>query len=118
MASFRILGAVAAAALLAAPVMAIAGPDDSMSLQNMPAAGQPTGAMNDPSMAPSAGRDATDTSGTVVSGSQISPYQAGALQNGDNRTVTNGPVPDTAANRAMYGAPMSNAGKRTAPAGN
>jgi UrcA family protein len=34
------------------------------------------------------------------------------------RTVTNGPVPDTAANRARYGAPMSNAGKRTAPAGN
>jgi UrcA family protein len=34
------------------------------------------------------------------------------------RTVTNGPVADTAANRARYGAPMSNAGKRTAPAGN
>jgi hypothetical protein len=33
-------------------------------------------------------------------------------------TVTNGPVPDTAENRAKYGSPMSNAGKRTAPAGN
>jgi len=28
------------------------------------------------------------------------------------------PVPDTPENRAKYGAPMSNAGKRTQPAGN
>jgi len=34
------------------------------------------------------------------------------------RTVTNGPVPDTAENRAKYGSPMSRAGKRTAAAGN
>lgn len=33
-------------------------------------------------------------------------------------TVTNGPVPDTAENRARYGQPMSNAGKRTAARGN
>jgi hypothetical protein len=33
-------------------------------------------------------------------------------------TVTNGPVPDTAENRAKYGQPMSRAGKRTAVAGN
>ncbi|MDB5424479.1 MAG: hypothetical protein JWQ29_1895 [Phenylobacterium sp.] len=33
-------------------------------------------------------------------------------------TVTNGPVADTPENRARYGAPMSNAGKRTAPRGN
>ena len=34
------------------------------------------------------------------------------------QVVTNGPVPDTAANRAKYGKPMSHAGKRSAPAGN
>ena len=34
------------------------------------------------------------------------------------RVVTNGPVPDTAENRARYGQPLSRAGKRTAPAGN
>ena len=34
------------------------------------------------------------------------------------QTVTNGPVPDTAENRAKYGQPMSRAGKRTAAAGN
>lgn len=33
-------------------------------------------------------------------------------------TVTNGPIPDTAENRARYGQPLSNAGKHTAPAGN
>lgn len=33
-------------------------------------------------------------------------------------TVTNGPVPDTAENRAKYGQPMSRAGKRTAAKGN
>ena len=33
-------------------------------------------------------------------------------------TVTNGPVPDTAANRVRYGQPMSNAGKHTQAAGN
>lgn len=34
------------------------------------------------------------------------------------RIVTNGPVPDTAENRAKYGSPMSATGKRTKPAGN
>ncbi len=39
--------------------------------------------------------------------------------NGDrNVLVTNGPVPDTEANRARYGQPLSNAGNRTQPAGN
>ena len=33
-------------------------------------------------------------------------------------TVTNGPVPDTAENRAKYGKPMSRAGQRTAAKGN
>lgn len=34
------------------------------------------------------------------------------------QTVTNGPVPDTPANRARFGQPMSHAGQRTAAAGN
>ena len=33
-------------------------------------------------------------------------------------TLTNGPVPDTKENRAKYGQPMSNAGKRTPAKGN
>jgi len=34
------------------------------------------------------------------------------------QTVTNGPVPDTAANRARFGGPLSNAGRHTKPIGN
>ena len=34
------------------------------------------------------------------------------------RLVTNGPVPDTPENRARFGGPDSNGGRRTAPAGN
>lgn len=33
-------------------------------------------------------------------------------------TVANAPVPDTVENRERYGGPMSNGGRRTAPAGN
>jgi hypothetical protein len=32
--------------------------------------------------------------------------------------IASAPVPDTAANRAAYGQPLSNSGRRTAPAGN
>jgi hypothetical protein len=35
-----------------------------------------------------------------------------------HRLYTNGPVPDTPRTRAAYGGPMSRAGNRTAPAGN
>ena len=42
----------------------------------------------------------------------------GAQASYTTQTVTNGPVPDTAANRARFGGPMSNAGRRTTPAGN
>ncbi|MFN3514163.1 MAG: hypothetical protein ACK41C_14035 [Phenylobacterium sp.] len=34
------------------------------------------------------------------------------------RLITNGPIPDTAENRARYGQPMSRAGRMTEPAGN
>jgi hypothetical protein len=35
-----------------------------------------------------------------------------------NQVIASQPVPDTRANRAAYGQPMSRAGKRTAPKGN
>jgi hypothetical protein len=46
------------------------------------------------------------------------PDQIRALRDGENRLVTNGPVPDTPANRARFGKPLSHAGKKTAPTGN
>jgi hypothetical protein len=49
---------------------------------------------------------ATNTSATVTTDA-----------NG-TQVIASQPVPDTPANRAQYGKPMSRAGKRTAPAGN
>src|SRR5215472_2034619 len=69
--------------------------------------------------AQAAGAYGANTSATgPVPADQMPPGQAAALAAGDNRLLTNGPIPDTPANRAKYGGPMSNAGKRTAPAGN
>jgi len=55
--------------------------------------------MSDSSSAPAAGNYATGASYTLD-------------------IITNGPIPDTPENRAKYGAPLSNAGKRTAANGN
>jgi hypothetical protein len=58
------------------------------------------------------------TGAMVVRQDSMSPEQAAMLKAGDANVVTNGPIPDTPENRARYGAPISNGGKRTAPAGN
>ncbi len=68
--------------------------------------------------APSAQMGGVNASTGPIPADQLPPGQASALASGDNRLVTNGPVPDTAANRAKYGGPNSRAGRRTAPAGN
>ena len=44
--------------------------------------------------------------------------QAAKLLPSDPGVVTNGPVPDTPANRAKDGQPLSNGGRTTQPAGN
>jgi hypothetical protein len=46
------------------------------------------------------------------------PGQASGLTAGDPTVVSNGPVPDTKANRAKYGQPLSATGRATRPAGN
>jgi hypothetical protein len=43
---------------------------------------------------------------------------AATMKAGDPSVVSNGPVPDTKENRAKYGKPMSNAGKKSAASGN
>ena len=83
-----------------------------------PAQGSAAGAaMSAPQADPATGAGA-NVNATVVTPDNAPPGQVMALQSGNNTTVTNGPVPDTAANRAKYGKPMSHAGRRTAPAGN
>jgi len=83
----------AASSDMNAPPPATAGPavDATPSTGAMPGATAQTGA-------------AANTSATVdASGTQV---------------IASQPVPDTAANRAAYGAPLSHAGKHTAPKGN
>jgi hypothetical protein len=43
---------------------------------------------------------------------------AGVLTPGDTTVISNGPVPDTRANRARFGGPMSHGGRATKAAGN
>ena len=64
--------------------------------------------------APDAG---VNTSGVVPTSSK-SPDEQASLKAGDANVVSNPPVADTKANRAKYGLPDSNAGKRTVPKGN
>ena len=64
---------------------------------------------------------AADTSGSAAASTDATASaETGAAANASftSMTVTNGPVPDTAENRAKYGQPLSHAGKRTTPAGN
>jgi hypothetical protein len=64
----------------------------------------------DPDQAAPAAGDATSVP------DQVQTPDTGATAS--TRVMTNGPVPDTRANRARYGGPMSHAGKRSAPSGN
>lgn len=109
-----IAGALAVTAMLSIPALAIGAPQDSPA----PAVGDPSGtadqapAVNAPPVAGS------NTAGVAMDASQMPPGQVQALQNGDNTLVANAPVPDTPANRAKYGRPLSHGGKSTPPAGN
>jgi len=84
----------------------------------------PPAMMSDPSMmspnpatTPSASTLGTDTAGVVPMSSQSPEVQA-TLKAGDPNVVSNAPIADTPENRAKYGKPMSNAGKRSAAQGN
>ncbi|MDO9223478.1 MAG: hypothetical protein Q7U20_07170 [Caulobacter sp.] len=114
----RLMTAAAVSALLAGP--AFAGPDPETPTT-------PPAEHSIPATPPSADQSATPASATVVDpsapavilgDSPTPPEQAWKLKAGDPAVVSNGPVPDTAENRARYGAPISNGGRKTRPAGN
>lgn len=75
-------------------------------------------------MSPDARASASPPSVYAAPGVATDASATGAPPNMDasavvaTNVVTNGPIADTPENRARYGAPMSNAGKRTNPAGN
>jgi hypothetical protein len=78
--------------------------------------------LSDPPMAVSATQAGMPTAATIGAGGVISSPtpadQAYTLKAGEPNVVSNGPVPDTLANRRLYGGPTSNAGRHTAPRGN
>lgn len=83
------------------PVVALPSATSATSVEPMPAAPivSTTSTVETPA--------ATTTSADVAATTTFS-----------NIVVTNGPVPDTAENRARYGQPLSNAGRRTGARGN
>ena len=88
-----------------------AGPDRTTAADtsvNPPAPDAP--AANTPAPA------ATDTDVTAPVSASTTTYDQGAQVT--TTTVSNGPVPDTAENRAKYGQPLSQTGRKTAARGN
>ena len=64
--------------------------------------------------APAAAAGVNASTGPIPA-DQLPQGQATALASGDNQMVTNGPVPDTPANRAKYGGPKSHGGRAELP---
>jgi len=119
----RILAAAAATALLAGPAFAGTGPapvDQRPVAETQPMNSQPMTPMSADQMASPASATAVNPQApaVVLGDSPTAPDQAWRLRAGDPSVVSNGPVPDTAENRARYGAPISNGGRKTRPVGN
>lgn len=106
----RIAAAVTLVALLAGSAKAQPPADNSQH--------QPMPVTTDAAALPASASVATSVPGDVTAPASSSvTYEAGSTTL-TNTTVTNGPVADTPENRAKYGQPMSQAGKRTAAKGN
>jgi hypothetical protein len=121
----RRLAAAATAALLAGPAFAgtvpAAAPALKTATDQRPS--NDTRPMNpmsaDDAATPTSARAADPSAPpTILLNSPTPPSLAWQLKAGDSFVVTNGPVPDTAENRTRYGAPISNGGRKTPPAGN
>jgi hypothetical protein len=99
---------------VAAPAVSLAQADPQAQPASEQAAPPPAPDQTSMAPAPSAETNAINAS----TGQPLPPDQATALASGDNKLVTNGPVPDTPANRHKYGGPNSRAGRHTQPVGN
>ena len=78
-----------------------------------------------PASAPDTGASATSSqdTGAPPTGAASAPVGAAAntsttVDASGNQVIASQPVPDTPANRHAFGAPLSHAGKHTAPKGN
>jgi hypothetical protein len=79
-----------------------------------PASAPDTAPATQDTMAPPAG--ATADTGTAPVGAAANTSTT--VDASGNQVIASQPVPDTRANRAAFGAPLSHAGKHTAPKGN
>jgi hypothetical protein len=119
------LAALAVASLTVTAAMAQTASDPAS--PDMSPAAQPDAAQPDKApMAPAPTgepRNAAATERTTADGRPVmllpTPNDANYAKSPDSPSVTsNGPVPDTRANRARFGGPDSKTGRRTAPHGN
>lgn len=88
-----------------------AGTSDSTA----PAASAPT---QGPSGASAPGVNSPSSDAATVAPAAGAPTQRAPSASAGTELLTNGPIPDTKANRAKYGQPLSNAGRATKAAGN
>ncbi len=115
------LAAAAIAALTAGT--AVAQTSDMSNGSGSMSAPMNSGSMNNGAMAPSADQAGmpasamTNDPNTAVASSPTPAADAYTLKAGDPNVVSNQPVPDTRANRAQFGKPLSNAGRHTAATG-
>jgi hypothetical protein len=121
-----LLAAAAIAALTAgaavAQTSAAPGGSDATTTAPMNSGDPNAPAPTDPNaMAPSATQNGTPAAASMGGPVESSPTPAASaytLKAGDPNVISNPPIPDTPANRAQFGKPMSNAGRHTAAAGN
>jgi hypothetical protein len=79
--------------------------------------GKPSGqAGSGDSTAPSAASPSSDAASVAPAAG--APAERAPAASAGTDLISNGPVPDTPANRAKYGQPLSHAGRATKPAGN
>jgi hypothetical protein len=119
----HLMTAAALATLMGGAAYAQSTPDTTVSGDNTPAApmqpGDPSAmSTTDQSMSTTAPATQYNYNANTQPASSSTLGDPTTMKAGDPNVVSNGPVPDTPENRAKYGKPMSNAGKRSAPAGN
>ena len=82
----------------------------------------PPAASSDMNAAPPAAAgqapDAMPSAGAAAAPTGAAANTSATVDASGNQVIASQPVPDTPANRAAYGAPLSHAGKHTAPKGN
>jgi hypothetical protein len=77
-----------------------------------------TAPVQGPNGASAPGVTSPSSDAATVAPAAGAPTERAPSANAGTDLISNGPVPDTPANRAKYGQPLSNAGRLTKPAGN